>query len=81
MTYQLNGILDSMDGQGLLGQVVENAVAVCGLLPSFEQQTIATCNSQGCHLQIKEKTGRMTAMFAIAVCFITVSVSSLPAPK
>ena len=72
MTYQLDGVFDSMDGQRLLGQEVKDAVAVCGLLPSFEQQAIATCNSQGCHLQIKGKTGRVTVSShcCVPVCII-----------
>lgn len=36
-TYQLYGLLDSVGGEGLLGEEVKNAVAVCGLLPAFEQ--------------------------------------------
>lgn len=76
MTYQLDGVLDSMDGQRLLGQEVKDAVAVCGLLPSFEQQAIATGYSQGCHLEIKGKTGRVRVKFALLCACVSPSPPS-----
>lgn len=77
-TYQLYGLLDSMDGEGLLGQEVKNAVAVHSLLPAFEQQAVATRNGQGCHLRTRGKTRRSAWRRCLHCC---VSISPSPASK
>lgn len=40
--YQLHSFFDSVHGKGFLGELMEDAVGVCRLLASLQQEGIAT---------------------------------------